>query len=406
MGNATKKQLEYAQQISQALNIAMPDGISFEAISKFISDNQRDFYRHNDEVVHQQIVDNIRIVDYASELGFTLVRRGKYFTLKEHDSVMIDPERNCFWRNSIGGGHGKTAYGGSVIDFAKHFSGRTMREIMVDFSGRVKGMEHVAAPSRTSVKEKGEFELPPRGSDMRRAYAYLIKTRYIDQDIVQDFVDQKMLYQDQMGNCVFVSYNKDKQPVFACKRGTSTEKRFVADVKNSDYEQGFYINNGSEKLIVTESVIDAMSIMSILKAKGIDYKSYDYLPLAGAAKFESLMNHLHDDVTKEVNLALDNDKGGSANAQTIKELIAKEGIDLDEHDWIPDYKDWNEELKEAFKHGRSFADIKLEKELNTPIEPEKQKSFMEQAREEARAKLAAATVDRNKQMEMDLEYDE
>ena len=236
MGNATKKQFEYAQQISQALNIAMPDGISFEAISKFISDNQMDFYRHNDEVVHQQIVDNIRIVDYASELGFTLVRRGKYFTLKEHDSVMIDPERNCFWRNSIGGGHGKTAYGGSVIDFAKHFSGRTMREIMVDFSGRVKGMEHVAAPSRTSVKEKGEFELPPRGSDMRRAYAYLIKTRYIDQDIVQDFVDQKMLYQDQMGNCVFVSYNKDKQPVFACKRGTNTEKRFVADVKNSDYE--------------------------------------------------------------------------------------------------------------------------------------------------------------------------
>ena len=35
MGNATKKQIEYAQQISQALNIAMPDGISFEAISKF-----------------------------------------------------------------------------------------------------------------------------------------------------------------------------------------------------------------------------------------------------------------------------------------------------------------------------------------------------------------------------------
>ena len=71
-----------------------------------------DFYRHNDEVVHQQIVDNIRIVDYASELGFTLVRRGKYFTLKEHDSVMIDPEaelflekfywwwlwKNCIWR--------------------------------------------------------------------------------------------------------------------------------------------------------------------------------------------------------------------------------------------------------------------------------------------------------------------
>lgn len=241
---------------------------------------------------------------------------------------------------------------------------------------------------------------------MRRAYAYLIKTRYIDQDVVQDFVNQKMLYQDQRGNCVFVSYDKDKQPVFACKRGTNTEKRFVADVENSDYEHGFYINNGSEKLIVTESVIDAMSIMSILKAKGIDYKSYDYLPLAGAAKFESLMNHLHDDVTREVNLALDNDEGGIQNAEKIKELIEKEGIDLDEHDWIPDYKDWNEEIKEAFKHGKRFADIKLEKELKTPIEQKKEKSFMELAKEEAKAKLDASTTSRNKQMEMELAYDE
>ena len=406
MGNATKKQIEYAQQISQALNISMPNAASFEAISKFISDNQSDFYRHNDEVVHQQIVDNVRIVDYASELGFTLVRRGKYFTLKEHDSVRIDPDRNCFWRNSIGGGYGNSAYGGSVIDFAKHFSGLSMQEIMVDFSARVKGMEHEVAPSIASVKEKGEFELPPRGADMRRAYAYLIKTRYIDQDVVQDFVNQKMLYQDQRGNCVFVSYDKDKQPVFACKRGTNTEKRFVADVENSDYEHGFYINNGSEKLIVTESVIDAMSIMSILKAKGIDYKSYDYLPLAGAAKFESLMNHLHDDVTREVNLALDNDEGGIQNAEKIKELIEKEGIDLDEHDWIPDYKDWNEEIKEAFKHGKRFADIKLEKELKTPIEQKKEKSFMELAKEEAKAKLDASTTSRNKQMEMELAYDE
>lgn len=76
---------------------------------------------------------------------------------------------------------------------------------------------------------------------MRRAYAYLIKTRYIDQDVVQDFVNQKMLYQDQRGNCVFVSYDKDKQPVFACKRGTNTEKDLLQTLKTAIMSMDFIL---------------------------------------------------------------------------------------------------------------------------------------------------------------------
>ena len=45
-------------------------------------------------------------------------------------------------------------------------------------------------------------------------------------------------------------------------------------------------------MIVTESVIDAMSIMSILKGQGKDYKQYDYLPLSGTDKHESLLTLL------------------------------------------------------------------------------------------------------------------
>ena len=47
---------------------------------------------------------------------------------------------------------------------------------------------------------------------MRRAYAYLTKTRWIDPDVVQDFVDRKMLYQDVKGNCVFLAYGADGEP--------------------------------------------------------------------------------------------------------------------------------------------------------------------------------------------------
>ena len=50
------------------------------------------------------------IVDYAARIGFTPRRIGRYYTLKEHDSVRITPVKSCFWRNA-------TDIRDSLIDF-------------------------------------------------------------------------------------------------------------------------------------------------------------------------------------------------------------------------------------------------------------------------------------------------
>ena len=39
MGNATKKQLDFAKQISNTLNIALPEPQTFESLKSFISTN-------------------------------------------------------------------------------------------------------------------------------------------------------------------------------------------------------------------------------------------------------------------------------------------------------------------------------------------------------------------------------
>ena len=72
-------------------------------------------------------------------------------------------------------------------------------------------------------------------------------------------------------NCVFV---KDQ---FACLRGT--KGRFVGDVPGCDYSKGFFFGNTNQNLIITESVIDIMSVMSYLKLKNIDYNQFSYLAL-------------------------------------------------------------------------------------------------------------------------------
>ena len=65
-------------------------------------------------------VKSVPIIDFASRKGFTLFRVGRYYSLAEHDSVRIDNEKNCFWRNSVFFGKGSGG-AGSIIDFALEF---------------------------------------------------------------------------------------------------------------------------------------------------------------------------------------------------------------------------------------------------------------------------------------------
>ena len=75
------------------------------------------------------IKENISIVDYASSIGFTPVRKGKYYSLKEHDSIIIDTHKNVYWQNSISG-YGKCiGEMGSIIDFAMKFCNMSFYEV-------------------------------------------------------------------------------------------------------------------------------------------------------------------------------------------------------------------------------------------------------------------------------------
>lgn len=384
MGYATKKQLDYAKQIADTLGKKMPDQRDFDTVNKFISDNRQDFYQVKNQQMRDTIVANISILSIAQEIGLTPIRKGHYYSLKEHDSVMINPDKNCYWRNSVSMGDGRSAQGGSVIDFMHNFTGMSMTEVMKNLADRVRDNQYEMVAQKTvsvhkEQKVHGDLVLPEASYNMRRAYAYLTKTRMIDPDIVQHFVDRKMLYQDTYGNCVFVSRDENSQPVFACKRGTNTERRFVGDVANSDYSKGFFIDNHADKLVVSEAVIDTMSIMQIIDAKGIDYTAYDYLPLCGATKFEAVMSRMKERAYKEVHLALDDDEAGRANIEEIKKLISEhlpgaEEIQIFAN--LPEYtKDWNEEIKYAFSHQIGCRDLdffhekKEDERMNKEQEP-------------------------------------
>ena len=278
-----------------------------------------------------RIKKEVSILDVATNLGYTLQRKGESYFLREHDSVRITPAKNLYNQFSTG-------KGGSVIDFAINFGRMSYVEAinyLADFHGGFSesdikeygGKNKEVQVEKAAPKEKIVLKevLPQRSSDKKRVYAYLHKTRGISYSIIDEMYAKNMLYQDVSNNCVFVSYDEYNEPRFCCLRGTNTKKKFIADSKGNDYNHSFFIDNKSNELIITESVIDALSVMCILDKDRLgNHKTYNYIALSGVSKYESAIRyHLVDCKEKYDNIftCLDSDNAGQENAKGINGFI-------------------------------------------------------------------------------------
>lgn len=297
----------------------------------------------------EQMKKDIPITEYAASLGFTLVRKGRFFSTKEHDSIMIDPASNTYRQFS------KSSRKKSVIDFSMDFENKSrkkaMRDLMAIWKQR-QGIAHIPVLAKVSPPEKPQdkkdFHLPERDRNHRQVYAYLTKTRGIEKEIVRDFLHKKLLYQEkEHKSCVFVGYDYEKKPVFASMRGTLTEKKFVGDVEGCDYQQGIYLNNGQKTLLVTESAIDCMSVMSLLLLHENNPDKSNYLVLNGAKKLAPLFYHIQNNPNiNRVILALDNDRAGREGAQMARAMLHSMNFRGEILDALPQTKkDWNDELQ-------------------------------------------------------------
>lgn len=303
-------------------------------------------------------IKKISIIEYARYIGYTPLKVGSFYTLKEHDSVRINPRRNIYIQNSTG-------VGGSIIDFAMNFTGKSLPAVIKELCeyGNFENQRTLSSlhegntikEGEKPIKEKRgvqkEFDPPEKDKTYKNVIAYLHKTRGLPVTMIQYMIDKKMLYQDKHKNCVFISYHNGK-PVFGCIRGTNTYKKFVADVKGSDYSYCFYINalkkTEENRLVITESVIDTLSLMSLSDKN----KEYDYLALSGLGKYkEALIRHLEMKNYEAIVIALDNDQKGEETAYHIVDFLRTEMKYTNKIKLIfpQKYKDWNDMLVKCNK---------------------------------------------------------
>ena len=274
----------------------------------------------------------------------------------EHDSVIIDENRNCFWRNSrfVSGSKG---HAGSVIDFAIEFNGAEDVKDAMKQIAQLYGIEGDKKPKVSFQNTKpvscvtkdpkeyksGHIVLPERDSNISRVYAYLLNTRKIERSVIRYFLGKDMLYQDTHKNCVFHTGTS-----FGCVRGTDKDKRFIRDLDGCDYNECFFFrgSENADTLVVSEAVIDTMSIMTQFYRERKLYKDFCYLSLSGVNKLGSVFYHINKEKDaghpiKRVLIATDNDEAGNIAAQKIMDELNHSDVICERYS-PPKGKDWNE----------------------------------------------------------------
>lgn len=193
------------------------------------------------------------------------------------------------------------------------------------------------------AEEKRDFRLPEANSDMHRVYAYLIKQRFINPEIISYFAKNRTLYEDaQYHNAVFVGLDENGVPRQAHKRSTTTlGKSFRMTCEGSDTRYSFSHFGESEKLFVFEAPIDMLSFLTLYPQ---NWQKHSYIALNGVyenAMLRALETHEN---LSEVILCLDNDEGGIEAVDRLSDILREKNC-RNIARISPKMKDWNEVLK-------------------------------------------------------------
>lgn len=133
------------------------------------------FIYFTEEQKHQ--ANEVDLAEFLQRQGEKLLPSGRDYRLDSDHSVTI---RGSEWFDH------ETQTGGHAIDFVRAHYGMTFPEAVTMLLGGRQGQCYPQAREKTPPSSK-PFALPPPNRDMRRVYAYLMKHRHIDRDVITHF---------------------------------------------------------------------------------------------------------------------------------------------------------------------------------------------------------------------------
>ena len=267
----------------------------------------------------------VNLEDFLRSQGETLIKSGREYRWKEHDSLTI--RGNKWFRHS-------QSKGGYPVNFVMEFYGKSFPEAIQMLTG-----ENGEGQTEATTAPPTEFHLPLHSKTADRAIQYLTETRGLNKTLVEAFLFSGDIYEDaKRHNVVFVGRDQNGIPRYAHVRGT--DEPFRQDITGSDKSYPFrYEGNGSQ-LFIFEAPIDLLSFICLYPR---DWQTRSYLALGGVSG-KALDHFLSErkDIC-QVFLCLDSDTAGSEASLRLAQNIP-DGISVVR--LVPARKDWNDVLRQ------------------------------------------------------------
>ena len=274
----------------------------------------------------QAQIDKANAVDLEKFLraqGETLVRSGKEYRWKAHDSLTVCG--NKWFRHS-------QSKGGLPVDFVMEFYGKSFPEAVQMLTGEPDEAQPEADPAPSPA-----FRLPLRNVTNANILNYLTQERKLSPSLVNFFIAAGDIYEDAAHhNVVFVGRDADGHPRYASSRGI--REKFRQDAAGAEKVFGFAHRGTDKQLLVFEAPIDLLSFIELFPK---NWQQHNYLSLGGVSG-KALRQFLSErpDVER-VFLCLDADKAGEDACKRLAGLLP-DTVSVTRIQ--PCMKDWNDVL--------------------------------------------------------------
>ena len=255
--------------------------------------------------------------------GETLVRSGKEYRWKAHDSLTVCG--NKWFRHS-------QSRGGFPVDFVMEFYGKSFPEAVQMLTGEPGEAQPEAGPAPSPA-----FRLPLRNVTNANILNYLTQERKLSPSLVNFFIAAGDIYEDSSHhNVVFVGRDADGHPRYASSRGIN--EKFRQDAAGAEKAFGFAHRGTDKQLLVFEAPIDLLSFIELFPK---NWQQHNYLSLGGVSG-KALRQFLSErpDVER-VFLCLDADKAGEDACKRLTALLP-DTVSVTRIQ--PCMKDWNDVL--------------------------------------------------------------
>ena len=324
------------------------------------------------------------ILDVADELGMELFKDGRDYRWKEHDSLVISPDKNLWnWFSEHSGGDVI-----ALVETQKKINFNQAIDFLNDGSFR-----EYDSSKRVEVREPFSYYLQPYEQPFSEARAYLKEQRGLSDETIDFFLEKGVLAQaNAMLNdsiepvVVFKTLSSSGEVVGASVQGIQENwekwpKRGYAKriLRNSDEMNGLHVDIGEPKrLVFTESPIDLMSYYELHKEALQDVRLVSMDGIKGVTigrhlvELETSLSNRVFNWTQEqleqgletaikngyfadgkhadmITLAVDNDETGRKFVQKLQDEGATITADLPELELREEQEkmDWNEFLKQS-----------------------------------------------------------